>query len=166
MSTLILIRGNSGSGKTVVANKLHKILGSGTFTLLISQDYVRRQMLMVKDKPNNLAIGLIEQLIQYGNKHCEFVIIEGILAENKYGNMLRRQLNTAKTTLVYYYDLPLEETLNRHNTKDNTDFGESELRSWYTAHDYLGIRNEKTINKEMTIEETLDTILKDLKLQI
>ncbi|WP_225362947.1 sigma 54-interacting transcriptional regulator [Apilactobacillus quenuiae] len=28
MATIILIRGNSGSGKTTVAKKLHQILGS------------------------------------------------------------------------------------------------------------------------------------------
>lgn len=79
MSTLILLRGNSGSGKTSVANEIHDILGEGT--LLISQDYVRRIMLKVKDKPMNLAIGLIQSMIEYGLNHCEYTIVEGILTE-------------------------------------------------------------------------------------
>ena len=80
MTKIILIRGNSGSGKTTVATRLQSIFGSGT--LLISQDVVRREMLKVKDRPNNLSIGLIETMIEYGKKHCEYVIIEGIMADN------------------------------------------------------------------------------------
>ena len=59
MVNIIIIRGNSGSGKTTVARKLHEILGRGN--LLISQDVVRREMLNVHDRPFNLAIPLIEK---------------------------------------------------------------------------------------------------------
>ena len=59
MVNIIIIRGNSGSGKTTVARKLHEILGRGN--LLISQDVVRREMLNVHDCPFNLAIPLIEK---------------------------------------------------------------------------------------------------------
>ena len=75
MAVVILIRGNSGSGKSVVARKLHSILGQGN--LLISQDNVRREMLNVKDRPNNLAIGLIENILSYGISNCDYVILEG-----------------------------------------------------------------------------------------
>lgn len=71
MSTIILIRGNSGSGKTSVAKELHELLGEGN--LLISQDYVRRSMLSVKDEPMNLAIGLIE--VQMRNWFLEYDVL-------------------------------------------------------------------------------------------
>ncbi|SUM32586.1 Uncharacterised protein [Staphylococcus gallinarum] len=49
-------------------------------------------MLNVHDRPFNLAIPLIEKMLIFGIEHCEFVILEGILAENKYGDMLRKCL--------------------------------------------------------------------------
>ena len=56
-SKIIILRGNSGSGKTTVAKELQKKLGYGT--LLISQDAIRREMLYVKDglgtKANSLS---------------------------------------------------------------------------------------------------------------
>ena len=47
MGKLIILRGNSGSGKTTVAKALQKKLGRNT--MLISQDEVRRNMLWVDD---------------------------------------------------------------------------------------------------------------------
>ena len=109
MSKIIVLRGNSGSGKTTVANKLHKELGEGN--LLISQDYVRRTMLQVKDKPNNLAIGLLDSMIKYGIRNCDYTIVEGILSNNKYGKMLRENVTMADNVYAYYYDLSFEEMM-------------------------------------------------------
>ena len=59
MEKLIILRGNSGSGKTTVAKELQKKLRNGTaggHPLLLSQDVVRRDMLKVKDGPHTEAI--------------------------------------------------------------------------------------------------------------
>ena len=45
--TIIIIRGNSGSGKTTVAKELCKKLGSDC--MLLSQDVIRRDILHTKD---------------------------------------------------------------------------------------------------------------------
>ncbi|GGB91564.1 AAA family ATPase [Staphylococcus nepalensis] len=162
MAVVILIRGNSGSGKSVVARELHSILGQGN--LLISQDNVRREMLNVRDKPNNLAIALIENILSYGISNCDYVILEGILAENKYGIMLRNSLKQADKVLAYYYDLSFEETLKRHESKEFTDFGEMEMRSWFTPKDFIGLENEKAIKEDVTKDEMIKNILEDLGL--
>ena len=47
MGKLIILRGNSGSGKTTVAKELQKKFGYNT--MLISQDEIRRNILWVKD---------------------------------------------------------------------------------------------------------------------
>lgn len=60
-SHLILLRGNSGSGKTTVAKMLQRKLGRGT--LYIPQDVIRRELLWVKDEPDNKAIPLLENLL-------------------------------------------------------------------------------------------------------
>lgn len=53
-SKLIIVRGNSGSGKTSTAKLLQQTLGPRT--MLVSQDVVRREMLRVKDTADNPAI--------------------------------------------------------------------------------------------------------------
>ena len=54
MSKLIILRGNSGSGKTTIAKELQKHFGRNT--MLISQDVIRRDMLWVKDGESTEAI--------------------------------------------------------------------------------------------------------------
>ena len=73
MNKLIILRGNSGSGKTTIAKELQKKMGSNT--LLISQDVIRREMLMVKDGPDTMALPMLKELLIYGRNHCETVIL-------------------------------------------------------------------------------------------
>ncbi|MCG7338734.1 AAA family ATPase [Staphylococcus sp. ACRSN] len=160
MSNIIVIRGNSGSGKTTIARKLQQTLGEGSF--LISQDVVRRDMLKVKDKPNNLAIDLIKEMLFFGMKHCEFIILEGILANNKYGDMLKKTLHTQHKVFIYYYNLSFDVTVERHRTKNHTDFGINELKSWFVADDFIGIDGEKIITDDISKEQMLQIILKDI----
>ena len=56
MKKLIILRGNSGSGKSTIAKELQKQFGNNT--MLISQDMIRREVLKVKDGENTLAIPL------------------------------------------------------------------------------------------------------------
>ncbi|WPG34044.1 AAA family ATPase [Lactiplantibacillus plantarum] len=73
-TTLVIIRGNSGSGKTTLAQALQRRVGH--HTLLVSQDVVRRDMLMSHDYPGNISIGLIEQIACYGLGRVPVVIVE------------------------------------------------------------------------------------------
>ena len=72
MAKLIVLRGNSGSGKTTIAKELQKCLGRNT--MLISQDVIRRDMLRVKDGENTEALPLMKELLTYGRKYCKIVI--------------------------------------------------------------------------------------------
>ena len=63
---LIILRGNSGSGKTTIAKELQQVFGNNT--MLISQDVIRRDMLKVKDGENTKALPLLEELLRYGRK--------------------------------------------------------------------------------------------------
>lgn len=58
MAQLVIIRGNSDSGKTSLAKKLQNHFGRGM--LVISQDLVRREMLKEKVEQDNLSIFLTE----------------------------------------------------------------------------------------------------------
>ena len=128
MTKLIILRGNSGSGKTTIARLLQQELGMGT--LLVSQDVVRREMLRVKDTAHNLSIDLIKKIAMYGKDRCSYVIVEGILATSRYRSMLLDLIDYFDgKAWVYYFDLPFAETLLRHQKRANSrEFGEPELR--------------------------------------
>lgn len=158
---IIILRGNSGSGKTTLAEGLQKKLGRGT--LLISQDVIRREMLRVKDGLETKAIPLLLDLIMYGIDNCEFVILEGILNAYWYKELFKEIKNKFSSVYAYYYDLPFDETLARHQTKPNSnEFGEAEMKRWWNEKDYIEIIPEKTLTKELSLNETIDMIYTDV----
>jgi len=162
-SKLIIIRGNSGSGKTTIAKCLQNYFGHGT--LLVSQDTVRRDMLKVHDRDGNLAIDLIRQIAEYGKDKCQFVIVEGILNKKRYGDMLKHLIHFYnEKAYVYYFDLSFEETVKRHNSRPKKmEFGEDSLRAWWNSKDYLGVDKETKFTDEMSQNEVLQLILSQVQ---
>lgn len=162
MSKLIIIRGNSGSGKSTIAKRLQEELGYGT--MLVPQDVVRREIIRAKDTPKNLSIQLIKNIATYGHSIGYDVIVEGNLISKRYGKMLRELADLFDETYAYYFDLSLEETLRRHQTKPNShEFGEEQMREWYTEKDTLKLSNEVIFTDKQSEDEVLQSILDDLK---
>lgn len=159
---LIILRGNSGCGKTSTARLLQRQLGYGT--MLVSQDMVRREMLRVKYSESNPAIQLIYDLCMYGNDVGYTVILEGILSNKKYGEMLHRLLNDFQgEKLIYYFDVSFEETVRRHATKPNAhEFGEAEMRQWWKDQDVLDVPGEQRISEQLAQAEIVDMIRRDI----
>lgn len=157
MPKLIIVRGNSGSGKTSLAKALQKKFGRNT--MLISQDMVRIQMLNAKDVQ---ALPLLIKLLQYGRQNSEIIILEGILDSEYYTPLFQTALEEYGSNIfAFYYDLPFEETLLRHNTKPNkAEFGEQDMRRWWKEKDYIGIIPEKIITKDMSLEDTVELLEK------
>lgn len=157
-SRLIIIRGNSASGKTTIARRLQFELGYTT--MLVSQDVIRRDILRVKDFAGNPAIELIYNTVMYGNKIGYDVVLEGILANKHYGIMLQKLIgNFEGDIFAYYLDIPFEETLKRHATKpNNTDYGEAEMWQWWNEADYLGVEQEVCFDESQTVEQILAQI--------
>ena len=160
-SHLIILRGNSGSGKTTVAKLLFDHFHADA--MLVSQDVVRRTMLRVKDVPDNPAIELIYRLCSYGNQLNKIVILEGILRRDIYGDMLTKLISDFNgLARVYYFDIPFNETLRRHATKPNAhEFGEAEMRQWWRSNDMLGVKEEQIFNAKMSADDMLKNILND-----
>ena len=159
-SILVIIRGNSGSGKTYLADNLQKYYGYDT-CLVLHQDLIRRELLHANDHEGTPAISMIENLIIYGMEHYQIIIVEGILREDVYGQMLQRMIKKYNS-LVYYLDVPFELTLERDKQKVQS-FGESKLKSWWREKDYL--TNEDIILKENKgkILKWKDQIIEDIK---
>lgn len=165
MQKLIILRGNSGSGKTTIAKALQKKFGRNT--MVISQDMIRRDMLKVKDGENTLAIPLMKELLIYGNKHSEIVILEGIMYADWYKPLFELAVQLYDTRIyAYYFDLPFEETLKRHQTKPNrSDFGEEDMRKWWREKDFSDVLNEVRITsdkeKECIVSEIYNFIVNE-----
>ena len=78
-------------------------------------------MLWVHDGLNTAAIPLLISLIEYGYTNSEITILEGIFHSAWYKPLFEQAVRIfhEENIYAYYYDLPFEETLKRHETKDN-----------------------------------------------
>lgn len=157
---LMLIRGNSGSGKTSAARLLRTQMDGKT--LLISQDAVRIDMFWDK---NAEAVPLIGALMEYGYAQRECTILEGILDAARYKPVFERALALfgAENIFAYYYDIPFEETLRRHQLKNRADFGEEDMRRWWKEKDWIGLICETILTKDMSLEDAVAKMLADMQ---
>ncbi len=164
MSKLIILRGNSGSGKTTIAKELQKHFGRNT--MLISQDVIRRDMLWVKDGESTEAIPLMKELLAYGIEHSDIVILEGIMYADWYKSLFELVIRLYGTEVyAYYFDLPFEETLKRHQTKPNcNEFGEEAMRRWWREKDFSDVLRERIITSEKEIPDIVTEICRDINL--
>ena len=162
MAKLVIIRGNSGSGKSSLARKLQTHYGRGT--LLIAQDTVRRDMLKEKVKPGNLSIDLTETLAHFGYEHDLLVLVEGFYETDIYGQMLERLRNLfGSQTLAYYYDLTFEETVRRHQTRaKREEFTPADMKRWWKDRDFLDWEEESFFTDEDSLEAAFDKICSTL----
>ena len=162
MHKLIVLRGNSGSGKTTIAKELQKRFGNNA--MLISQDVIRRDILKVKDGENTPALPLMKELLIYGSNHSDVVILEGIMYADWYKPLFELAVKLYGTEVyAYYFDLTFEETLKRHQTKPNChEFGEEVMRRWWREKDFSDVLHEVTItdeeNMESIVTEIVDTV--------
>ena len=163
MAKLVMLRGNSGSGKTTVAGLLQRKFGHNT--LVISQDAVRREMLWVKDGPDNRALPLLQTLLLYGKERCEVVVLEGILHSGWYQPLFELAKEAfGEEIYAYYYDLSFEETMLRHRTRDKRDeFGEEAMRRWWLEKEDLDLIREKIFTAEISAEEAAEQIFQEVQ---
>ncbi len=155
---LIVIRGNSGSGKSTIARRLRLQAGRGW--ALVEQDYLRRILLREKDTSPGLAPALIEHNVQFLLRNRYHVILEGILFTGRYGEMLRR-LKAGHTgpAHFFYLDVSFAETVRRHATRPQAEeFTAEQMREWYAELDVLDGVNEAVIAENSSEEATLNLI--------
>lgn len=162
MKRLIVLRGNSGSGKTTTAKLLQISLKREA--MLLSQDTLRREVLRAKDDAVHPGGKLMQSMTRFGwGNGYPTVIIEGIWTEKKYGDELRQIISEADESYIYYFDLSFEETLRRHETKQNKhEFGKKEMRQWWREKDFLGVQGERTLSEKLSQDDIVQQILIDV----
>jgi hypothetical protein len=115
-TTLIVLRGSSGSGKSTVASAIRDAYGRGL--AWVPQDLIRRVILREKDRPGGVNIGLIDHVARYTLDHGYHVVLDGIFHADRYEPMLARLgRDHLGVTRFYYLDVSLEETFRRHTTR-------------------------------------------------
>jgi len=160
---IIIIRGNSGSGKTTVAKELCKQLGKDC--MLLSQDVIRREILHTDDGEDSKAIDLLSEFVLFGKENSEIIILEGILNSTWYKPLFDIIENNFSDIYAYYYDIPFNETVKRFHTKESVNFTEEDMKRWWNEKDLSDFDNEKIINQDMSVEDTVKMILGDINLQ-
>ena len=160
MAKLVILRGNSGSGKTAVSKALQQKFGPNT--MLVSHDMVRMDMLHVWGQEGvEKSLPLMAALLCYGCEHSQVTILEGILPAAEYAPLFREAAALfGENLFAYYYDIPFDETLRRHSTKPNrNDFGEEDLRRWWKDKDLLPDIKETILNETVSFDDAVEMIV-------
>ncbi len=162
MATLVVLRGNSGSGKSTVARALQKELGA----VWIEQDYFRRTVLGESGNYSVLSIELLEHSAALALRHGRTVVMEGIFNPKNYSSTFRRLRDGHDgASLFYAWDLSLAETLRRHSTRPDkqVDFGEKQMRSWYQGWNPLEGIPEQRIAAEESAADVVARVMRDVR---
>jgi predicted kinase len=158
---LIVLRGNSGSGKSSVAIALRS--SCECRIAWVSQDHIRRTILNEKDCPAGANIGLIDQVARYSLDHGYHVILDGILRADRYEQMLAcLRHDHAGQSFFYYLDVSFAETLRRHSGRlQAAEFGPADMRTWFRPLDLLSSVEEQVIPERSALQDTVARILAD-----
>ncbi|WP_338704393.1 AAA family ATPase (plasmid) [Streptomyces sp. Q6] len=159
---LIILRGNSASGKSSIAAGLREAFGRNL--AIVAQDNLRRVVLRERDRPGGANIGLIDVTARYALAHGFHTVVEGILYADRYGAMLEDLVRDHQgVSRCYYLDVALRETFVRHATKPDADYlaqvTERHLADWYRERDLLPGGIETLIDGSSTLEETVAQIM-------
>ncbi|MEU5046963.1 AAA family ATPase [Streptomyces griseorubiginosus] len=161
---LIVIRGNSASGKSSVAAGLREKFGRNL--AIVGQDNLRRIVLRERDRPGGANIGLIDLTARYALDNGFHVVVEGILYADRYGTMLQELVRAHRgVSRCYYLHVPYTETLLRHATKPDAEYLKhvtaDHLRDWYREKDLLPDGLESVIDAASTLDDTIQQILRE-----
>ncbi|GAB2545005.1 P-loop NTPase family protein [Nocardia heshunensis] len=162
MSVLVVIRGNSSSGKSTTALAVQQRFERGT-CLLVPQDVVRRHLLREPDVDGAANIELLEQIASFGLARDLVVIVEGILNVFRYGAALERLTAAADHALHYSFDLTFEETVARHQSSSRaTEFTPKQMADWYHGWQPLPFAEETRIDSSWSSATTVDRVHRDI----
>jgi predicted kinase len=158
---LIVLRGNSASGKSAIAAEIRSRFGRGI--AIVSQDYLRRTVLKERDCPDGANIGLIDLVARYTLDHHLHTIIDGILYAAHYADMLAALREDHRgASLFFYLDVPFEETMRRHATKPQaSEYGRAEMSTWYRERDFLPGGFEQVIPADTTLDAAVQRVMSD-----
>ncbi|MFF5083449.1 AAA family ATPase [Actinoplanes sp. NPDC000266] len=158
---LVVVRGNSGSGKTSIAREVRRRYGRGC--ALIEQDHLRRVVLREhgSDETPAIAPAFIMSVVRAALAGGYHVVLEGILHTGRYGVPLRELIaEHPGPAAVYWMDVSFAETVRRHQRRpEPIPVTAEQMREWYTPLDVLGVPGEEIIGESVTFGDAVELIL-------
>jgi len=156
---LVVLRGNSASGKSAAAAEIRARYGRGL--AIVGQDNLRRVVLRERDVPGGANVGLIDLTARYALDHGYHVIVEGILYAAHYGGMLTALgADHRGRSCFYYLDVSFEETVRRHAGKvQASDYGRTEMSGWYRERDLLPEVTEEVFTEDMSLDAMVGRVM-------
>jgi predicted kinase len=157
---LIVLRGNSASGKSTLARDLQRELGAGTAN--VGQDHFRRVVLREHDVADGDNIGLLANTIRYCLGSGHHVIAEGILIARHYREMLCEVIaRHSGPSHVFYLDVSLDEALRRHQQRPlAAEVSADSFRGWYVLSDLLGVPGEVVLDATQSTQRNVASIIR------
>ncbi|MEW2567823.1 M15 family metallopeptidase [Streptomyces sp. NPDC047070] len=161
---LVVIRGNSASGKSSVAQGLRDHYGRGV--AIVGQDVIRRNVLREHDTTGGANIALLGRITRHALDAGFHVVLEGILYADRYSHMITSLVGDHRgVSACYYLDVPLEVTLARHASKADAAYLEqvtdNHLTSWYRELDLLPGGLETVVPADSALQETVARIVRE-----
>lgn len=161
---LIVLRGDSGSGKTTTAAALRPLLGPQT--AVIHQDYFRRDLLAGGEKTTRSedAAILIEAVVRQSLDLGYDVILDGILNLRDYAERLEQLWRDHRgVTRIYQFDVGFDETVRRHETRElRHAFTAEKMREWHDGWQPLEFVEEGRIGPDETLAQITTRIIAEI----
>lgn len=160
MSKPIILRGNSGSGKTTVAKTIAK--ASKRRMAVVDADMYRVQMFFPWGECGEDVGQLMAHNVRFCLERGYDVFWDSIFyahQRNKdYIDNFFREYHP-QDDYIFNFDVSYDETVRRHQTRHKKDdFDAEAMRKWYQPVEPLGHSFEHTIPEDSGLEQTIDTI--------
>ncbi|GAA4750217.1 kinase [Amnibacterium soli] len=159
---LIVLRGNSGSGKSTVAEALQQELGWPTAVL--EQDHFRRVVYAERQGRTHPTGMAHAALLEAAAAHClgqgQHLVLEGVFNAERYAGMLERIAALADDARFLAFDLSFEETVRRHADRPKASaFDVEEMRGWYHGWNPLPFVEEQRIGADESVAAVVRRVL-------
>lgn len=133
----------------------------------IEQDHFRRIILHEHGgEPHPTSCGLIDSAVRYSLNSGYSVVLDGIFDTRRHSDMLRHlHRDYPGRTAFYRFSVPFDETRRRHARRPWADEVDAEtMRGWYTENDFLDFVDERIIEAESSVEQTVHRIMSETSL--
>lgn len=157
MPKLIILRGNSGSGKTTVAEAIAK--ASKHKMAVVDADMYRVHMFFPWGECGDDYGELMAHNVQFCLERGYDVIWDSIFyahqRNKKYIDGFFRE-HHPHDNFIFNFDISWEETARRHQSRHKkNEFSAEEMAGWYQPVESLGYDFEYAIGEDSSLEETI-----------
>ncbi|MFJ2551641.1 AAA family ATPase [Microbacterium sp. NPDC087591] len=163
---LIILRGDSGSGKTTTAAALRPLLRPKT--AVIHQDYFRRELLAGGEKESRSAdaAALVDAAARQSLDLGYDVILDGVFNLRDYASRLEQLWRDHRgVTRIYQFDVGYEETVRRHEGRElRHAFTAEQMREWFDGWQPLTFVDEGRIGPDESLADVTRRIIADVGL--